>query len=740
MAPPGLPRHRLAPLLAVLCACGPGASSTNPTMPPTTTSEPAPTTSTTPASPHELATVELAALRGQADKHPLLAPWQGPHGGVPPFDRATDIPAALELGIKVRDAEIKTITSNPEAATFTNTIVPLEDAGRHLDRAETVFSVLVSSMKDDKVAALDREWAPKLTEAWDRLVFNPDLFGRIRTVYEARASLGADERRVVELLHLRLVKAGAQLDAAKKARMGAINQELSTLFSDFENKLLADENTWITLTDRDLAGLPESLRAAYKAAADERKLTGWAVVNTRSSVDPFLATSSRRDLRERVWRAFKSRGDQGNGNDTKGVIARIVALRAERAALLGYPSHAHWRMVDTMAVDPAKAKDLMMRVWPAAVARVGEEVKAMSALAKKDKVTTFEPWDYLYYAEKVRKAKYAIDQDEVKAYFELGNMIAASFYMAERLYGLAFKEITGTVSVFHPEVRVWEVTDKASGQHVGLFYGDYFARAGKRSGAWAQGYRGFETFTGTTRTAITSNNNNFVRGAAGTPVLISLDDAQTLFHEFGHALHGLLSTVAYPTLGNTPRDFVEYPSQVHEMWVMTRPVLDQFAKHYQTGKPMPQALVDKALAAATFNQGYATVEYLSSAILDMELHTAANPGAFDAAAFEKETLARIGAPRQVAMRHRLPQFGHLFSSDAYSAGYYSYLWSEVMDADTRAAFREAGDVFAPAVAAKLRKHILADGNTVDRGEAYRAFRGRDPDVKALLEKRGFPTK
>jgi peptidyl-dipeptidase Dcp len=397
-------------------------------------------------------------------------------------------------------------------------------------------------------------------------------------------------------------------------------------------------------------------------------------------------------------------------------------------------------MSDTMARDPAKAMDLMMQVWKPAVARVHEEVADMEKLARRDNVDSkrpFEPWDYLYYAEKVRKAKYDLDEGELKPYFELGNMIAASQWMAEKLYGLSFTEITGTVPVFEPSVRVWEVKDKA-GAPVGLFYGDYFARKGKRSGAWTSGYRRHETFTGKVETAIASNNNNFVRGAPGEPVLISLDDARTLFHEFGHALHSLLSEVHYPGLGRTPQDFVEYPSQVHEFWVLSRPILDRFAKHYKTGKPMPQALVDKVTRSSKFNQGYATVEYLSSAIVDMKLHTIAD-GAIDAERFERDALAEIGAPHEVAMRHRLPQFSHLFASDAYSAGYYSYLWSEVMDADTREAFTEAGDVFDPTVAGKLRTYILAPGDSTDRAEAYRQFRGRDPDVAALLKKRGFPT-
>jgi peptidyl-dipeptidase Dcp len=453
-----------------------------------------------------------------------------------------------------------------------------------------------------------------------------------------------------------------------------------------------------------------------------------------------LASSSRRDLREKVWKSFKNRGDNGGANDANSTISKIMSLRVERAKLLGYASHAHWRMADTMAVDPKKAKDLMMKVWPAAVARVGEEVKDMTAIAKKDvKNLVFEPWDYLYYAEKVRKAKYSLDQAEIKPYFALDNMIQASFFMAGELYGLSFTEITGKVPTFRPDIRVWEVTDKASSKHVGLFYGDYFARANKRSGAWAMGYRGRESFTGKVITPITSNNNNFQKGGDQEPVLISLDDAQTLFHEFGHALHGLLSEVNYPGLASTPRDFVEYPSQVHEMWVLTRPVLDKFALHVKTKKPMPQALVDKVVASSQFNTGYTTVEYLSAAIVDMELHTLAD-GNIDPDAFERDTMKRIGAPKEVVMRHRLPQFNHLFTSDSYSAGYYSYLWSEVMDADSREAFTATGNVFDKATADKMRKFILAPGNSTDRAEAYRQFRGRDPEVTALLKKRGFPTK
>jgi peptidyl-dipeptidase Dcp len=735
-------------IAAVLLSCG-GAPSPAPAAPgpapedtpvviaPAATLPPAP-----PSAARDAALADVQRLSETASKDPLLATWEGPAGGVPPFDKVSvdAFPQAFEIGLALEAAEIEAIAQNPESPDFDNTILPLEDSGRHAGRAETLFSIMTGNLSTPEAQAIDKQWSPRIAAARDKISFNAKLFARISAVYDARDKLDPEQRRLVERRYERFIKAGAKLSPEDKAKVGAINEELASQFTEFNKKILADENSWIELGAGDLAGLPPSLKANYAAAAAERKLDGkWAVVNTRSSVDTFLAASSRRDLREKVWKAFKRRGDNGGDNDTHATIARIVVLRADRARLLGYPTHAHWRMSDTMARDPAKAMDLMMQVWKPAVARVHEEVADMDKLARRDGLTgPFEPWDYLYYAEKVRKAKYDLDANELKQYFELGNMIAASQWMAEKLYGLTFTEITGTVPVFEPSVRVWEVKDKASGAHVGLFYGDYFARKGKRSGAWTAGYRRHESFTGRVETPITSNNNNFVKGAPGEPVLISLDDARTLFHEFGHALHALLSEVRYPGLGGTPRDFVEYPSQVHEYWVLTRPILDKFARHYKTGKPMPQALVDKVTRSSKFNQGYATVEYLSSAIVDMELHTRAD-GAIDAETFERDTLEKIGAPHEVAMRHRLPQFSHLFASDAYSAGYYSYLWSEVMDADTRDAFAETGDPFDPAIAGKLRKYILAPGDSTDRAEAYRAFRGRDPDVTALLKKRGFPT-
>lgn len=678
-----------------------------------------------------------------AEANPLVAPWTGRYGGVPPWDQVAPplFPDAFATALAEERAEIEAIVSDPAPPSFENTIAAMQRAGRTRDRVSRLFSVMRSNVSTPEYQALEREWQPALAAADDAIVFNERLFARIAAVHRSLpdSNLTAEQQRLATRTYDAFVRRGARLDAAGQARLAEINQRLATSFSDFSARVLADENTW-TVIDReaDLEGLPASFVDAARAGAEARGLPGkWVVVNTRSSVDPFLTFSARRDLRERVWRQFKDRGDNNDANDTNALIAEIVKLRAERARLLGYVSHAHWRMSDTMAVEPRAAEALMHKVWPAAVQRVKEEVADMQAIADGEGAgIRIEPWDYLYYAEKVRKAKYDLDQAELKPYFELNNMVAAAIWSAEQRYGITFTDITGTVPVFHEEVRVWEVTDTASGAHRGLFYLDNFARPGKRSGAWASTYRTQSRFDGPV-TTIASNNNNFVKGAPGEPVLISLDDARTLFHEFGHALHTLLQDVTYPGLAGTPRDFVEYPSQVNEQWLLTREVLDRFARHYQTGEPMPQALVDRIGQSEKFNRGYATVEYLAAAILDMDLHTRPD-GDIDARAFERDGLARIGMPREIALRHRLPHFLHLFSSDAYSAGYYSYLWSDVMAADTWRAFVEAGGPWDREVADRLRRFILSDGNTIDRGEAFRLFRGRGPEVSALLESRGFP--
>ena len=678
--------------------------------------------------------------------NPLIRPWTGSYGGVPPWDqmKPAHFPDAFEAALSEQRKEIDAIVASREAPTFDNTIASMERTGRTIDRVERMFSVARENVTTPEYQALEREWQPKLSAAADAILFNPGLFKRIEAVYQSLqatppAHLEPDQARLVTRVYEHFVRRGARLSAVQKERLSKINQELAARFADFRAKVLADENTWTVLERGDLEGLEPSLVATARAAADERGLAGkWAIVNTRSSVDPFLMSSTRRDLREAVWKKFKSRGDNGDANDTKRTIAAIVMLRAERATLLGYESHAHWRMSDTMAADPRTAQAFMLKVWPGAVARVKQEVAEMQAIANRDRPgTTIEPWDYLYFAEKVRKAKYDLDEAELKPYFELNNMVSAALWAAERRFGITFTEITGTVPVFHPDLRVWEVTDNGSGRHRALFYLDNFARAGKRSGAWATGYRSQNTVD--SATSLASNNNNFVKGAPGEPVLISLNDAETLFHEFGHALHGMLQNVRYRGLAVTPRDYVEFPSQLNERWLLTREVLDRFARHFKTGEPMPQALVDKIEQSGKFNSGYITVEYLAAAIVDMDLHTRPE-GVEDIAVFEREALARIGGmPREIALRHRLTHFDHLFGSDSYSAGYYSYLWSDVMAADAWQSFVEAGGPWDMAANERLRTHILSDGNSIDRAEAYRRFRGRDPDVKALFESRGFPT-
>ena len=671
----------------------------------------------------------------------LIEPWTGPYGGVPPWDRvsADDFPAALQAALDDERAAYEAIAANPEPPSFENTFAAMERAGRLKRRVLSIFAVMRQNMSTPEYRALDREWQPKLSAASDEIVFLPGLFERIDAVHGslAQETLTAEQTRLVTLTWDRFVRSGAKLDASGRARLSTLNQELASLYADFRGKVMADENTWTLLTtEAELDGLPQGLVAAAAEAARERGLEGWAILNTRSSVDPFLAFSARRDLREIVWRRFKSRGDNGDANDTNVTITRIVLLRAERAALLGYASHADLQMAESMARTPDPARWLQMQVWPAAVARVQREVAQMQALADRETPgLRIEPWDYLYYAERVRRTEYAIDVAQLSPYFELGRMLEAAMWSAGQRYQIGFREITGTVPVFHPDVRVWEVVDTPSNTHRGLFYFDTFARSGKRSGAWASGYRSQRTLD-EGATPLVSNNNNFLKGRPGEPVLVSLDDTRTLFHEFGHSLHALLQDVTYEGVAGTPRDFVELPSQINEQWVFTREVLDRFARHYQTGEPLPTELIEKVEAAERVSQGFKTVEMVSAAIVDLELHTKAD-GVFEPKAFEQEMLARIGMPREIALRHRLPHFDHLFGSDAYAGLYYSYLWADVMSADGWQAFRENGGPYNPGMAAKFRRHILADGNSSDRAEAYRRFRGRDPEVSALLAERGL---
>ncbi|NBB64284.1 M3 family peptidase [Pseudomonas sp. ODNR1LW] len=686
----------------------------------------------------EEARIARAVLPAATPKAELLQPWTGPYDGLPPFDKVTPakLREAMLEGIELQRADIAAIANNPDAPTFANTMTALELAGEPLDRASNLYGVMTSNIGGEAYDAVDTELSPILSAAFDEINFNEKLFQRVKTIADNADAMGlsAQQKRLAERRRDAFIRSGANLDAAGKAELGRINTALSNAFTRFGQKVVADENAWTLIpNEAGVAGLPASNKAAAASAARSRNLQGWAILNTRSAVDPFLTFADDRTLREQVWKKFVNRGDNGDANDTNATIAEIVKLRDQRAKLLGYRNHAELRMQDTMAKTPANAQSLMERVWAPAKARVAEEVADMKAIAGFD----IEPWDYLYFAEKVRKAKYDLDQNQLKPYFELNAVRAGSFAMAERLYGFKFTKLPkGSVPTFEPDVEVYELHDKATGKLIGLYYTDDYARPGKRSGAWMTTYRSFSTLDGS-KVILGSNNNNFTKPEPGEPVLISLDDAETLFHEFGHTLHYFSANVTYPSFGNTPRDFVEYPSQVHEHWVLSRPILDGYLKHYQTGEAMPQALVDKIQASATFNQGYATVSYLSSAIVDMDLHTQAVPPT-DIDAFEKASLARIGMPREIVMRHRLPQFNHLFTSDAYSAGYYSYLWSETMDADTWAYFEESGDVFNPDIAGRFKSIMLAPGNTTDRAEAYRAFRGRDPDVAALLKVRGFP--
>ncbi|HEX8559810.1 MAG TPA: M3 family metallopeptidase [Pyrinomonadaceae bacterium] len=681
----------------------------------------------------------------QAAQNPLLAEWAGPFGGVPPFDRVqvSQFRPALEAGMAEQLAEIDKIASDAAAPTFENTIAALERAGQTLDRVQTVYGVWGSTMNTPEFQAVQREMAPRLAAFNDRITQNEALFRRIEAVYNSpgRAKMSPEQQRLAWLYYTNFVRSGARLDAKSKARLSEINQQLAGLYTRFGQNLLADETEQFLVlkSEEELAGLPASVRDAASAAAAAKKAPGqWVITNTRSSIDPFLTYSDRRDLREKAWRMFVNRGDNGDKNDNNAIITQVLQLRAERAGLLGYKTHAHWRLENAMAKTPERAVELMEAVWKPAVARVREEVADMQALADREGARIkIEPWDYRYYSEKVRKAKYDLDQNEVKQYLQLERLREGIFWVAGELFGFEFRP-AANVPVYHPDVRVWEVTDRKSGRHVGLWYFDPYAREGKRSGAWMNAYRGQERMDRDV-TTIVSNNSNFVKGKPGEPVLVSWDDAETLFHEFGHALHGLSSSVTYPTLAGTAvaRDYVEFPSQLLEHWLSTPEVLQRFAVHYQTGKPIPQTLVERIKRASTFNEGFATTEYLSSALVDMKLHLAGSQK-IDPDEFERRTLAELGMPSELVMRHRTPQFGHVFSSDAYSAGYYSYLWSDVLTADAFETFVEGGGPYDKKVAERLRKFIFSVGNTVDPAEAYRAFRGRDPRVEALMRKRGFP--
>ena len=678
--------------------------------------------------------------------NPLLAPWTGPYGGVPPFDLASVslLEPALEAAMASELAEIDAIATSPEAPTFDNTIAALERAGRSLDRVGTIYGVYSSSLSTQEFQALERRMAPRLAAHRDRIVQNEPLFRRIEALYNSpdKARLTAEQQRVIWLRYTNLVLAGARLGPEEKKQVAAINQRLATLFTNFSQNVLSDEehNYVVLESEADLAGLPGGFLTSAASAAAERDMPGkWVVLNTRSSVEPFLTYSTRRDLRRRVFDSFVNRGDEGDTHDNNAIITEILALRAQRAKLLGFETHAHWRLQNTMAKTPERTLELMEAVWTPAVARVREEVADMQAIADAEGAdVTIEPWDYRYYAEKVRKARYDLDENEIKPYLQLDSMRDAMFWAAGQLYGLQFVALAAdAVPVYHPDMRVWEVRD-GDGRHIGLFYFDPYARNGKRSGAWMNAYQAQERFDADIP-VIVSNNLNFIEPPAGEPVLIGWTDANTLFHEFGHAIHGLLSNVNYPSVSGTRvvRDYVELPSQLMEHWLSTPEVLDRFARHYKTGEPMPAALIERIRQAETFNQGFATVEFLSAALVDMKLHLA-GAAPIDPDAFERRTLAELGMPREIVMRHRTPQFMHIFSGDSYSAGYYSYLWADKLVADTWEAFQETGSPWDTTVAARLRDNVLSVGNSVDPDAGYRAFRGHDAAVEPLLRKRGFP--
>jgi peptidyl-dipeptidase Dcp len=683
---------------------------------------------------------------------PLLSPWTGPHGGFPRFDliKPTDIKPALLKAMDLQRAEIAAIAGAKEAATFANTIATLEEAGRPFMRAANVFGVYRSTMNDKPMQKLEEEMAPILAAFSDEIIQNAQLFARIKTAYDARAAakLDSDEVRLVETIYDNFARNGAALDPKGKARLKDINAKLASLYTKFSQNELHDEETGLVLleAESDLAGLSESVRQGAKAAAEAKKHPGkWAITNTRSSVEPFLTYSTRRDLREKVWRMFISRGDNAGAHDNKPVITEILKLREEKAKLLGFASHAHWIISDNMAKTPDAAMGLTSKVWKAAVARVHEEVADMQKPADEEAAKStekggakikIEPWDYRYYAEKVRKAKYDLDANEVKQYLQLDKIRDAMMWAAGRLYGLTFKRIKD-VPVIHPDVTVYRVT--RDGKHVGLWYFDPYARDGKQSGAWMSEYRTQEAMKGKDAVApIVSNNSNFIKDKG--VVLISWDDATTMFHEFGHALHGLTSNVRYPTLAgtNTKRDFVEFPSQLNEHWLRTPEVLSKFALHHKTGKAIPKELVAKIEKAKHFNEGFRTVEYLSSAIYDLKIHVAPAAAGIDPGEFERRTMKEIGMPTEIVMRHRPTQFGHIFASDGYSAGYYSYIWADTLTADAAEAFAESGSFYDKSTAKRLHDAIMSVGNSIPPDEAFRRFRGRAVDTNALMRDRGFP--
>jgi len=689
------------------------------------------------------ATQEAAATPALAADHVLLAEWTGPYGGVPPWDKVVvdEFVPAFDQSIAAARAETDAITANNAKPDFDNTIAALEKSGAALTRLQNLFGVYSGNLNIGAVPEIELVVYPKLAAFGDEVAQNEALFKRVAAVYTGKKfkKLKPEQQRLVEDHYKGFVRNGANLDQAGKKRVAEINQRLATLGTEFTQNLLKDEETVIWIDRKsDLNGLPQSIVDGMAETAKEKGKRGkWAVLNTRSAADPFLTYADNRALREKVWRAFVNRGDNGDAEDNNAIIAETLKLRAERSKLLGYPTYAHWAIERQMAKTPEAAMGLMEKVWPKALARVKEEVTDMQAIADAEKANiTIEPWDYRYYAEKVRKAKYDLDFNQVKPYLQLEKLREAMMWASGELYGFTYEEIAD-VPVFNPDVRAWKVLG-AGGDLVGLWYFDPYARTGKGSGAWMTEYRGQQKLIGDIK-PIVSNNSNFIKGKPGEPVLISWDDAETLFHEFGHAIHGLNSKVTYPSQAGTsvPRDYVEFPSQINERWLMTPEVMNRFLVHYETGEPLPPALVDKIKNAKTFNQGFSTVEYLMSALVDMALHLAGD-AEIDPDAFERQTLADLGAPKEIVMRHRTPQFGHIFAGEGYAAGYYSYLWADTITADAAEAFVEAGSFYDKATAKKLHDHIMSVGDSIDPADGFRLFRGRDVDTSALLRDRGFP--
>ncbi len=688
------------------------------------------------------------ALAKPAGTNPLLAPWAGPYGGVPPFDkiRPEHFAPALEAGMAEQRREIRAITVVRSVPTFENTVLALERSGSLFKRVRTSYGLWVGSLGSPAMQQVERKMEPRLAAFYDELNQNPALFQRIEAVYQSpqMKRLTPEQQRLVWAYRTEFVKEGARLSPPAKHRVAAINQRLADLATTFNQNLLADEDfAGLVLTKADdLAGLGPADVAAAAQEAVRRGLPGhWIIGNTRSSMEPFLGRSPNRGLREQAWRLWAYRGDHGDAHDTNKLVAEVLALRAERSKLMGFDNYAQWKLSDSMAQDPQAAMALMLKVWGPAVAQMREQIAAMQKIADDEAKAagtpafTLQPWDLRYYAEKLRKAQYDMDVDELTPYLQLDKVRDAMFWAAGRLYGLRFEPIRD-LPVFHPDVTVYRVLG-ADGHHVGLWYFDPYAREGKRSGAWMDSYRSQQRMGGADVTPVVSNNSNFKRGMAGEPVLITWDDAVTMFHEFGHALHGLCSDVTYPSLAgpNAVQDFGEFPSQVNEYWLTTPPVLALLVD--KAGRPLPKALLDKLERARNFDKPFIKVEFLASALLDMKMHMIASPTGFDARAFEKATLDELGMPAAVVARHRIPQFGHVFAGEGYAAGYYGYLWAEVLSHDAFAAFTEAGDPFDPALAKRYLSTVLAVGNSVDPGQAFRNFRGRDPEVGALLRVEGF---